>query len=103
MFFSYRIWFWSDVCLPLALFFVFEFCFGLKSKTKFLVLQAILGGFESIYKAKEEKRKKAGLQVLDENPLEIVQNMKASAPPTSASDILEIAQGPRRRPRRVWF
>ena len=46
-------------------------------------------------------RKEAGLPVLDEDPLQIVREMKASVPPTSASDILEIAQAPKRRRGRV--
>ena len=48
-----------------------------------------------------KKRKDADLPVLEEDPLQIVREMKASVPPTSASDILEIAQAPRRRRGRV--
>ena len=60
-----------------------------------------MGGFKSIDDAKIQKRKDEGLPVLDEDPIQIVREMKASVPPTSASDILEIAQAPKRRRGRV--
>ena len=66
-----------------------------------ICIQTILGGFKDLHEAKTEQRRSAGLSILEEDPLKIVREMKASVPPTSASDILEIAQAPKRRRGKV--
>lgn len=63
------------------------------------VLLSIVGGLEDLFKLKCEKREQAGLAALAENPIEVVRNMKASAPPTSA-DLFEGNQPGRRKNRR---
>jgi len=61
-----------------------------------------LGGFENLQQKKVELRQEAGLSILTENPLQIVRDMKASTPPTNATDLLEVAQG-RKKGKRVWL
>lgn len=63
-------------------------------------LQTCLGGFKCLHEKKIELRKKANLKILDEDPIEIVNKMTASAPPTSASDLLEMGQTENRQRRK---
>jgi len=87
---------------------VFKFCsltcatFPMK-KVLLLIWKIILtclGGFKCLHEKKIELRKKANLKILDEDPIEIVNKMTASAPPTSASDLLEMGQTENRQRRK---
>uniref|UniRef100_H2YJ96 Far11/STRP C-terminal domain-containing protein n=1 Tax=Ciona savignyi TaxID=51511 RepID=H2YJ96_CIOSA len=65
------------------------------------LLLTILGGFKNLHKKMETRRQDMGLPLLQENPIEIVRQMSASAPPTSAADLLDIPQGGKRKGRKV--
>uniref|UniRef100_H2YJ99 Far11/STRP C-terminal domain-containing protein n=1 Tax=Ciona savignyi TaxID=51511 RepID=H2YJ99_CIOSA len=64
------------------------------------LLLTILGGFKNLHKKMETRRQDMGLPLLQENPIEIVRQMSASAPPTSAADLLDIPQGGKRKGRK---
>ncbi|XP_022915364.2 striatin-interacting protein 1 [Onthophagus taurus] len=49
-----------------------------------------LGGMEELRLMKAVKREKIGLPPLDEDTMEIAKNMRASSPPASATDLLEM-------------
>uniref|UniRef100_F7A9M5 Uncharacterized protein n=1 Tax=Ciona intestinalis TaxID=7719 RepID=F7A9M5_CIOIN len=65
------------------------------------LLLTLLGGYSSLHNKMEERRKELDLPLLEENPLKIIREMRASVPPTSAADLLDISQAGKRRGRKV--
>nr|XP_002130558.1 striatin-interacting protein 1 homolog [Ciona intestinalis] len=64
------------------------------------LLLTLLGGYSSLHNKMEERRKELDLPLLEENPLKIIREMRASVPPTSAADLLDISQAGKRRGRK---
>lgn len=54
------------------------------------IILVTLGGMDTLRQLRKEYRKQAGLEDTDEDTIEVTKTMRASSPPTSAADLLEV-------------
>lgn len=49
----------------------------------------VLGGSDVLRQLKQQYRREAGLEIMEEDTMEVVRNMRASSPPASAAELIE--------------
>lgn len=54
------------------------------------IILVSLGGMETLRSLRKEYRQQAGLEDTEEDTIEVTKTMRASSPPTSAADLLEV-------------